>query len=73
MRSVGTWPSSDIISAKGHNGTAELLKIIADERDDRIPAAARFSLDVAPLIQESRRASTSSQSFDGLDVSLQDG
>ena len=35
-----------IISAKGRNGTAELLKIIADENDDRIPAAARFSLDV---------------------------
>src|SRR6476469_9376746 len=34
-----------IISAKGRNGTAELLKIIADEQDDRIPAAARFSLD----------------------------
>src|SRR6266852_1433524 len=33
-----------IISAKGRNGTAELLKIIADEQDDRIPAAARFSL-----------------------------
>src|SRR2546425_9979090 len=35
-----------IISAKGRNGTAELLRIIADEQDDRIPAAARFSLDV---------------------------
>jgi transposase len=35
-----------IIAAKGCNGTAELLKIIADEQDDRIPAAARFSLDV---------------------------
>jgi transposase len=35
-----------IISAKGRNGTAELLKIIANEQDDRIPAAARFSLDV---------------------------
>jgi len=35
-----------IISAKGRNGTAELLEIIADEQDDRIPAAARFSLDV---------------------------
>src|SRR5262247_3947392 len=29
-----------LISAKGRNGTAELLKIIADEQDDRIPAAA---------------------------------
>src|SRR5215472_7418880 len=35
-----------IISAKGRNGTAELLKIIANEQDDRIPAAARFCLDV---------------------------
>src|SRR5262249_35425032 len=29
-----------LISAKGRNGTAELLKIIANEQDDRIPAAA---------------------------------
>jgi transposase len=35
-----------IISAKGRNGTAELLKIIANEPDDRIPAAARFSLAI---------------------------
>ena len=35
-----------IISAKGRNGTAELLKIIANAEDDRLPAAARFSLDV---------------------------
>jgi len=35
-----------IISAKGRNGTAELFKIIADEKDARMPAAARFSLDV---------------------------
>ena len=35
-----------IISAKGRNGTAELFKIIADEKDGRIPAAARFSLEV---------------------------
>src|SRR6266511_1786666 len=35
-----------IIAAKGRNGTGELLKIIANEQDDRIPAAARFSLDV---------------------------
>jgi transposase len=33
-----------IISAKGRNGTTELLKIIADEQDDRIPAIARFCL-----------------------------
>jgi transposase len=35
-----------MISAKGRNGTAELLEIIADEQDDRIPAAARFSLGI---------------------------
>jgi transposase len=35
-----------VIAAKGRNGTAELLKIVADEQDDRIPAAARFSLDI---------------------------
>jgi transposase len=35
-----------IISAKGRNGTAELLEVIANAEDDRIPAAARFSLDV---------------------------
>jgi transposase len=35
-----------IISAKGRNGTAELLKVITDVRDDRVPEAARFSLDV---------------------------
>jgi len=35
-----------IISAKGRNGTAELLKIIANAEDDRLPAVARFSLDV---------------------------
>jgi hypothetical protein len=32
--------------AKGRNGTAELLAILTNEQDDRIPAAARFSLDV---------------------------
>ena len=30
-----------IISAKGRNGTAELLEIIANDGDSRIPAAAR--------------------------------
>jgi transposase len=35
-----------IISTKGRNGTAELLEVIANAQDDRIPAAARFSLDV---------------------------
>src|SRR6478672_5075133 len=35
-----------IISAKGRNGTAELLKIIANTDDDRIPSRARFCLEV---------------------------
>src|SRR5258707_9734943 len=35
-----------IICAKGRNGTAELLEIIADEQDDRIPSAARVGPDV---------------------------
>jgi transposase len=35
-----------IISAKGRNGTAGLLEMIANQEDDRIPAAARFSLNV---------------------------
>src|SRR5262252_6536168 len=39
-----------IISAKGRNGMAELLEITADEQDDRIPAAARFSLGVEKRI-----------------------
>jgi transposase len=34
-----------VISAKGRKGTAELLKIIANAEDDRIPATARFCLD----------------------------
>jgi transposase len=34
-----------MISAKGRNGTAALLEIIAKAEDDRIPAAARFSLE----------------------------
>jgi len=34
-----------IISAKGRNGTAELLELIASAEDDRIPAIARLSLD----------------------------
>jgi transposase len=35
-----------IVSAKGRNGTAKLLELIANEQDDGIPAAARFSLDI---------------------------
>src|SRR5260370_22202394 len=47
-----------IISAKWRNGTAELLKIIADEQDDRIPAAARFSLNVLARQYAAIRAET---------------
>jgi transposase len=35
-----------IISAKGRNGAAELLQVIANAEDHRIPPAARFCLDV---------------------------
>src|SRR5262252_7579856 len=35
-----------IISAKGRNGTAELLEIIANQAEDRIPAVARLSLAI---------------------------
>src|SRR3974390_1899034 len=35
-----------VIAAKGRNGTAALLEVIANTDDDRIPVAARFSLDV---------------------------
>src|SRR6516165_3395888 len=35
-----------IISAKGRNGTAELLRIVGDVADDRIPPVARFCLDL---------------------------
>jgi transposase len=35
-----------IISAKGRNGTAELLQVIANAKDDRIPPIARFCLDL---------------------------
>ena len=34
-----------VISAKGRNGTAELLEVIANVEDVRVPAAARLSLD----------------------------
>ncbi len=34
-----------IISAKGRKGTAELIKIIGNADADRVPPAARFSLD----------------------------
>ena len=35
-----------IIAAKGRNGTAELLQIIGDVADGRIPVVARFCLDL---------------------------
>jgi transposase len=35
-----------IVSAKGRNGTGELLRIIADGADHRVPAAVRGILDV---------------------------
>jgi len=35
-----------IVSAKGGNGTAELLRIIADSADNRVPSSARGILDV---------------------------
>src|SRR6202047_4209099 len=35
-----------IISAKGRNGPAQLLEVIANAEDDRIPATARFRADV---------------------------
>src|ERR1700745_2251839 len=38
-----------IVSAKGRNGTAELLEVIANEEGDRIPAAARLRLGNMPL------------------------
>jgi hypothetical protein len=40
------WLSSVLSRRRGRNGTAELLKIIANEDNDCIPAAARFSVDV---------------------------
>src|SRR5262245_18222867 len=54
-----------IISAKGRNGTADLLKMIVDEQDDRIPGAARFSLGICagcsspvPWLSSDMRVST---------------
>ncbi len=35
-----------IIAAKGRNGIAELLTIIANAEDDQIPTVGRFCLDV---------------------------
>src|SRR5262245_37263315 len=35
-----------VISAKGRNGTAQLLEIIANPEDDRVPVVARLSLNV---------------------------
>jgi transposase len=46
MRSAAILAELGLIAAKGRNGTAELLKIIASTQDDRVPEAARFCLDV---------------------------
>jgi transposase len=35
-----------IISAKSRNGAAELLKVIANSEDARIPSIARFCLEL---------------------------
>ena len=35
-----------VVSAKGRNGTAELLRIIVDSADQRVPASAHGILDV---------------------------
>jgi transposase len=35
-----------VVSAKGRNGTAELLRIVADGADNRVPSSARGILDV---------------------------
>jgi transposase len=35
-----------IMSAKGRNGTAELLQVIANAEDDRLPPVARFCLEM---------------------------
>lgn len=35
-----------IVSAKGRQGTSELLEIISDAKDDRVPVVARACLDV---------------------------
>src|SRR5271163_4775286 len=44
-----------VISAKGRNGTAELLEIIADGADNRVPSSARSILDVlARAVQRDR-------------------
>jgi hypothetical protein len=50
-----------IISAKGRNGTAELLQIIGDVADDRIPSVARFSAstdEILHFLRSSRMPAT---------------
>src|SRR5712692_1964053 len=42
----GNMAELGLISAKGRNGTAELLKIIADAEDSRVPPVARGILNV---------------------------
>ena len=43
-----------MISAKGRSGTVELLEVIANQEDDRIPAVARFSLEFCSAIRSYR-------------------
>jgi transposase len=60
-----------IISAKGRNGTVELLEVIANQEDDRIPAVARFSLSKCLLgntqLPRQRLGSSRSVSMPGTD------
>ena len=55
-----------IISAKGRNGTAELLRIIANAADDRIPPIARSCLDLL-----ARQYGTITTEIGGLDQRIQ--
>ena len=45
-----------VVSAKGRNGTGELLKVIADTADNRVPAAVRGILDVLARQYDTIRA-----------------
>src|ERR1700738_1890422 len=46
MPSVGTWPNSALSPLRAAMARPSYSRSSADEQDDRIPAAARFSLDV---------------------------
>ena len=47
---VATWWSWVSISAKGRKGTAELIKIIGNADDDRVPAAAPVQVSLFLLV-----------------------